>query len=135
VSKKPPHTIRNFDPAEVPETNKTISVAYQAKLESINKRDTSGTGQFTYQSAEHGEVDFSGTGSPTVALSFGFVEKQNKIIYASAHALSTLVSAHVTGVTSTGLTITCRSISGTANLSDVTTSTIKVFYQVIGSNP
>jgi len=120
---------------EIPDLNRTFVRAFQAKLESLYKREPSGINSFGYQSQEHGEVNFSGTGSPTVAQTFSLREKQAKIIYADAHAMSTVVTAHVTDITQTAITIECRTVSGTANLSDVTTATIRVFYKVQGSNP
>ncbi len=132
---KVPKKFMTLDKAEAPDLNRTFARSFQAKVESIHKRETTGITSYGYQSQEHGEVDFSANSSPTVARTFSLKEKQSTIIYADAHALSTLVTAHVTDVTQTAITIECRTVSGTANFSDVTTATIKVFFKVQGSNP
>lgn len=135
MSKKAPHQVNTFSPSEAPKLNQTITQVYQTKVESLNFNQTSGVSQKSYQSMEHGEVNFSGNGSANTVKSFGFGEKQGQIIYATAHASHNRLLASVTDVTLSGLTITLGLISGTANLSDVTTGTIKVWYQVIGSSP
>jgi hypothetical protein len=131
---KPPHQINSLDPREAPSVNQNFTRAYSTRLESINKRDGTATAQFLYQSVEYGEVLFSATGSATVAITYNLAEKQNKIIYAGAHSTVVGINAHVTDITSTALTITIASISATS-VSSVTNDQIKIFYQVVGSNP
>ncbi len=132
---KTPKKFLSLERNEVPEINRTFGRLFQSKKESLWLREGTEINPYSYQSEEHGIVDYSGTGSPTVAQTFSLKEKQNKIIHAIAHAHSTLVTAHVTDVTQTAITIECRTISGTANFSDVTTATIKVHFKVQGSNP
>lgn len=130
-----PYTIKNMSVEEASQLDDSINRLYVNKLESRVKRDTSDNLQVhTYQVGEYGESNFSSNGSATVVKSFAFQETFSTIIYANAHAKSALTSAHVTDVTGSGITITLRSISGTAGLSGVTTATISVFWQVIGAN-
>jgi len=117
---------------EAANANQAFTRVYQAKIESIQKRDGSATAPFLYQSMEHGEVIFSATGSAVVSITYALVEKQNKIIYASAHALNSAITAHVISVTATSITIECNA---TADFSSITTGQVTVYYQVIGSNP
>ena len=131
---KPPHQINKMDPKEAPNVNQNFTRAYATRLESVNKRDGTATGQFLYQSVEYGEVAFSATGSATVTNTYALAEKQNKIIYADAHALNSAIVAHVTSVTATAITIECGYVSG-VDFSDVTTGQVTVYYQVVGSNP
>lgn len=132
---KPQFLVNSFEPKEVPSLNSVITRAYQTRIESIHKRETSGITQYIYQNMEHGEVDFSANGSFATVISYGFQNRQNKIIYVNAHAISSQFSAHVTDVTNTGISITCRPISGTGLFSQVSTATIKVFFQTIGTDP
>jgi hypothetical protein len=118
-----------------PRADQNFSRLYSHKLESRFKKVSSGTLSLLYQSLEAGETTFSATGSATVSKSFGFEEKQGTIVFAMAHAKSPLVTAHVTDVTQTGITIECRTVSGTAAFSAVTTAAISVYYAVIGSSP
>jgi len=119
---------------EATNLNQTITRAYSTRLESINKRTNSSTGQFLYQSTEHGELTFSATGSATVALTHNLIEKQNTIIYVNAHSTMVGINAHVTDITQTAITVTIASVSATS-VSSVTNGQITVYYQVIGSNP
>lgn len=132
---KKPNNLKAFDETTVYAHNQNIDTLYGSKLESRWKREDAGVSSFIYQSQECGEVTFSATGSPTISKSFGFKEKQDTIVFAQAHAKSTLVTAHVTDVTASGITIECRTVSGTGNFSSVTTAVVSVFYSVIGSNP
>lgn len=126
---------RDLSEAETPKLNENLDVLYSHKLESKHLQTSSGTTAYTYQAMEHGLFDFSATGSPTVARSFELSERHGKIVYATAHAKSTLVTAHVTDVTNTSITVECRTVSGTANFSGVTTAAVPVYWQVIGSSP
>ena len=129
--------ITNLEAGSVDIINQNIARAYQVKMGSLYVREDSGINNYTFQSMEHGQVSFTATGSPTIARSFGFQEKQNKIVYANAHAISDKCIACVTDITQTGITITVRTVSGTANFSSVVTATngVSVYFQVVGSNP
>jgi len=137
VTLKVPSQLKSLDASTVPSVNKNFERSFQVKVESIHSYQQSSTAHvpFLYQSMEHGENTYSATGSATITKTFSLKEKQNKIIFVKAHALSTQVSAHVTDITQTAVTIECRTISGTALFSSVTTASVKVFWEVIGSNP
>ena len=113
---------------------RTMTRAYQAKLESRYKRDGTAIQSFIYQSSEHGEVNFSATGSATVTRVFAFKEKQYKVIHATAHATSINTTAHITDVTASQIEITLKSTAAMIS-SVITTSQVRVFYSVTGSNP
>lgn len=157
---KLPYTITKVDDKQVPHMNQNWERLYSHKLESHHKRESTGTTSYVHQFAEHGQVSFSATGSPTVALTFALKEVHENVVYVNAHALSTQVSAHVTDITQTAITITCRvmdakgtdaGVSGTItitdsaatfdltasfsdiNFSNATTASVTVFYQVIGA--
>lgn len=132
---KKPNNTKTFEQTEVVRVNQNFDTLYANKAESRYKTDVSGVNSFIYQAMEHGEVAFSGTGSATVSRTFSLAERHNVIIYANAHARSPLVTAHVVDVTGTSITIECRSVSGTGNFSAVTTATVMVFWQVVGSSP
>lgn len=132
---KAPRRFVSLEEKDAPDLNRTLVRVFQAKIESLHKNENSGIGTFGYQSIEHGEVDFSHTGSATITKTYSLKEKQNKIVYANAHACNNLGVATITDVTQTAVTIVLRTVSGTANLSSVITASVKVFYQVIGSNP
>jgi len=131
---KKPHYIRTFNDQEATKVDENFNRAYTNKIEGRFKRTTSGVESFVFQSIETGEANFSGTGSPTVALTFALAEPMNNVLHVNANAQSTLVTAHVTDVTNTSITITARTVSGTADFGDVTTAVL-VQWMVIGSNP
>ncbi len=126
--------INSFGPETIQPLNNSLDIVYRTRLESVHKNVGSAIKSFNYHVVEHGEVDFSATGSPTITRTFNFKEKKNEIIHYNAHCRSTLALACVTNVTQTAVEITVRTVSGTANFSDVTTA-VKVSYQVIGTQP
>ena len=83
---KPPSLPKRLDESEAPDMARTITRAYQVKLESLQKREDSGIISLTYQTAEHGQVDFSANGSPTTVRTFALAQKYNSIVYVNAHA-------------------------------------------------
>jgi len=116
--------------------NNSLDILYRTRLESLHKFSESGIDSFKYHVAEYGEADFTATGSPTITRSFSYKEKKTEIIHYNAHARSTLAVACVTNVTQTSIEITVRTISGTANFSDVVGAAgIKVSYQLVGTQP
>lgn len=127
------------------EIDHNFQEVYATRLESKWKRDSSGIAAYTFQSQETGEVDFSANGSPVTTLTFALKEKQQTVIYAVAQARSLGVTAHVTDVTQTAITIACaprlvwdQAVSTSLalmNFSQATTATVKVYYCVVGSNP
>lgn len=135
MSLKAPHLFKTLGQEEVPDINQALIRAYQTRVESINKNNAGADQKLTYQSMEHGEVSMSPNGSPTISQVFGLIEKQNTIVYVNAHSTSEDVHAAVTANGNTSITITLRTISGTANFSDVTDGPVTVFYQVVGSSP
>jgi len=132
---KVPFKFLNMKDERAPELNRSFSRAYSTRLESFNVRNSATINARTYQSMEHGEVSFSANGSPVTTLTFALAEKHNTIIYAEAHAISTVVVATVTDITNTSITMAMQNMSAGGDISDVTTDTIKVFYQVVGSSP
>jgi len=132
---KKPHHLKTMESNEAPLLDENTSRLYQNKIESRFSTDNETTTIDSYQSVEHGRLDFSATGSPTIAKTVKTAELHGKIIYATAHAQNTLAIATVTDVTNTSITISLRSISGTANFSSVTTDVVSVYYQIVGSSP
>ena len=137
MATKKPYVIRAMQPNEVTALNENIDRLYAYKLESLFKTEASSTQAraFVYQQMEHGECYFSANGSATVVRTFPLKDTHATVIYANAHAMHTGIAAAVTDVTATSITITARTISGTANFSAVTTATVRVFWQVVGSSP
>jgi hypothetical protein len=123
-----------MSPDETNQLNRSLDILYSNKIEGKWKRETTGIKSYPYWQQEAGEVNFSATGSATVAQTFALQEKHSRIIFASAHAKSTLVHAVVTDVTASSITVTCRTISGTADFSSVTTATIPVFFTILSSD-
>ena len=134
MTARKPFTVKKMTKEEIPQINKTIDVLYTNKLESQWLRSSGSISSYVYQATEHGIVTFSATGSATVAQTFALKEKHNRIVHVHAHASSEVVTAHVTDITKTSISITCRTISGTAGFSAVTSASIPVYYQVIGSD-
>jgi hypothetical protein len=134
VTARKPYNMKKMGPEEGDALNRNLDTIFSHKLESKWKREGTTITPFVYQQQECGEVDFTATGSPTVALTFALQEKHSRVIFAQAHAKSTLVTAHVTDITATSITVTCRTVSGTANFSSVATATVKVFYSVVSSD-
>ena len=89
----------------------------------------------TYQSVEHGDVNFSANGSPATVRTFALIERQNTIVYATAHSTNTDLIATVVDVTKSSIQINVRNNSATNNFSAVTTAAVRIFYQVVGSSP
>ena len=135
MTMKKPTTIKEFSPGTAPKLNQNLDVLYYGKLESRWKRESSGITSYIYQSMETGEVTFSSTGSATISKSFGFKERMGTVVFAIAHSQNINTLATVTDITNTGLTIECRTVSGTADFSAVTTASFSVFFQAIGSSP
>jgi len=129
--------INNFDPTTVQPLNNSLDILYRTRLESVHKAVDSAIKSYNYHVAEYGEVDFTATGSPTITRTFAYKEKKNEIIHYNAHARSTLAIACVTNVTQTSIEITVRTVSGTANFSDVVTAAggVKVSYHLVGTQP
>ena len=133
---KKPHTISKMLPIEAALLEEDLRIAYENKIESRTKRtDSTTVTVLKYQQMEHGEVDFSANGSQATQLTFNLAETHTTIVYAVAHAKSEFITAHVTDITNTAITIVAKPFSSTALFSSVTTATVKVYYQVIGSNP
>jgi hypothetical protein len=134
MTARKPYNIKKMSPEESDPLNRTLDKLYSHKLESKWKRETSGITSYVYQQQECGEAVFSATGSPTVARTFSLQENHSRIIYAMAHAKSTEIIAAVTDVTASSITITCKTVSGTANFSNVTTAVVSVYYTVLSSD-
>ena len=79
---KLPFKFIDLEDDRAPDLNEALNGLYKSRIESVNKRENTGVNSFIYQSIEHGEVFFSANGSALSTLSFGFKEKQSKIIYA-----------------------------------------------------
>lgn len=131
------HTHKSLGATEVHQLNENLDSLYSHKIESrfSYRPSASASVAAIFQAMETGEATFSATGSATVARTFSLAEQHGSILFAQAHAKSTLVTAHVTDVTSTAITIECRTVSGTALFSSVTTASISVWWSVIGSSP
>lgn len=134
MTKKRKYTILSLAATEAPEVNNEFDQVYSSKLES-RQYNSFGTATIApFQMMENGSIYFSATGSPTITQSV-LIEKYNTFVTAHASCRSTLAHAVVTDVTNTSISITLRTISGTANFSDVTTASLIVDYTVIGSKP
>jgi hypothetical protein len=130
-----PFRFKSLLQPDVPQLNRTLSRVYETKLESLYHRSGTSIQALVFQSQETGNVTFSANGSPVVVQTFAFAEKQGKVLFANAHAMSSEICAHITDVTQSQIEITCRPISGTANFSDITTASVRVYFHIIGANP
>jgi hypothetical protein len=133
---RPKHTYRQLDEQEASKLNDDLAQLYKSRVEGYFHREQSSTAiaVFPYQAIETGEVTFSANGSNTVTRSFGFHDAYGKICAYNAHARSVGITAHVVDITSTGITIECKSVSA-SSFSSVTNSPIAVSYYVVGANP
>lgn len=133
---KQPHTIKKVDQSEADFLNRDLQILYESKIESREYNENGSQKDYIYQSIVHGQGVFSATGSATIVRSFGFQNKFNNVLYATAHARSADVTAHITDVTASGVSITLRDADSTAVISaTITTGQITVYYQVVGSTP
>jgi len=132
---KTPFKFLNMKDERAPELNRSFARVYSTRLESFNIRNSGSINVRTYQSMEHGEVSFSANGSPITTRTFALASKHNTIVYAEAHAVSTVVVATVTDITKTSITIAMQNMSAGGDISSNTGDTIQVFYQVVGSSP
>ena len=130
-----PHNIKKVTSEEATMLNENYDRLFQSKLES--RFYTSGSDTFikNYQSMELFRFTASANGSPTTVITVPLKAVHDQVLFAQANAISPLMFAHVTDVTNTSIEVSVRSISGTANFSAVTTATISIQLQVIGSQP
>jgi len=130
---KKAHTITRFNDSAAPLLEENVQRLYVNKVESRFRRDSATVSQFSYQSIEHGLFSVSAAGVSSITTTLPLAETHNTIIWAVAHARSAGITAHVTDVTNTSISVTVTSPAAT--LSAVTTSSFIVQYQVIGSSP
>lgn len=131
-----PNTLTKVDSTEADQLDQNMRVLYENKIESRFQNNNGTNRELTWQSAFHGSVIYSATGSAVVSRSFVIPEKIGTVVYASAHCVHVNLSAHVTDVTQTAITIQVRHADSTATVSSViTTSQVTVYYQVVGSTP
>jgi len=135
VTLKKPHAISKMDQAEASLLEEDLRVLYEHKLESVACTVSASENTMIYQRQEIGENNFSATGSPIVSRTFAFQSTFDQVIYATAHAMSTDITAHVTDVTASSITVAIRDADGTDNICAITTGTIMICFQVVGSNP
>jgi len=135
VTLKKPHNLKTLEKNEATLLDENVGRLYRDKLEGRFATVNSTATLETFQSVEHGRIDFSSTGSPTMAKTIKLADFHGKILYATAHSQDQLAIATVTDVTSTSITLLLRSVSGTANFSSVTTALVSVYYQIVGSSP
>lgn len=132
---KKPNTHKEFKTEEIPKLNQNLDVAFSHKIESLHKRNGTSISPFPYQALETGEITFSPTGSAVASLTYGFFNTFSSMMFASAQAKSTLVSAHITDLTVSSVTVSIRLIDSSGAISSVVPGNITVWYQVIGSSP
>ncbi len=108
-----PNKLKTIEAKDVAHVNQNFEQGFATRLESIHNTTDSGTTPYLFQSMETGQVTYSATNSATVVKSFGFKEKKGTILFAMAHAKHEQFTAHVTDVTSTGITISvvCRPLN------------------------
>lgn len=137
MSLKKPHTLRTNESNEVPHLNINFDTAYRTRVEGLNHRDISSSAVVVYpfQSIETGLANYSATGSPSITKVFALADTYNTILFAQANARHSAIIAQVIDVTRTSISVEARTISGTANFSNVTTASFSVNYLVVGSNP
>jgi len=131
-------TVKKPNQITEPPTDENFNEAFRLKMESqfVYNGSASATVVKSYQSSYSGYFDVSGTGSATVDKTIGFSQRQTDITYVNAHALNTSARAIVTNVTATGITINIAPILlATTAISNVTTATIRVYFELRSSNP
>ena len=133
---KKPWTIKPQDPQKDDRINQNLDVLYKTKLESRWTRKASGSGitSYIYQVMETGKTpDLSANGSANMVVSYGFHEKHGTVIYAQAHSTNPYISANITDVTSTGLSITFTPTLGRTDGTTAATATVLVTAVTISS--
>src|SRR3990167_2024934 len=127
-------TIKAFTPENIPALNDNLDTLFTVKAESRWARNTSEAKGYAFQSFEHGFVNFSANGSAITTRTFALVENKGTIIYACANAMSEQFRSFVTDVTNSHIIIGTTPVSQTDSFSSVTTATVRVFFQVVGSD-
>ena len=137
MSRRKRHTLRSMGREEAPVANLIFDELYRSRIMARYWRDPgqSATVVAPYPIIETGKAFFSGTGSATIVQSFAIREVMSDILFADAHAHDANVIAVITDVTASSVTITARTVSGTANFSAVTSASVGVSWCVIGSTP
>ena len=131
MPRKKVYTPSTMEKNEAPQLERALQDVYTKKLEySLHNSAT-----VTYPYVVTGSTTTSATGSPTITLTINISEAYGTIYYASAQALSDVVTAHVVSLANSSIGVTLRSISGTANFSDVTTAVVSVRYFALGDKP
>lgn len=116
---------------EAPQLERALQDIYTKKVE----HSLHNSAAVTYPYILTGSTTGSATGSPTVALTVNLSESYRNIYFAKAEALSSEITAHVTSLGVSSITVTLRTISGTANFSDVTTAAVSIRYFALGDKP
>lgn len=135
MSSKKKHTIRALEASEAPKVDENFSHLYSVKMEGSQYNDSGTVTVESYQTMECGQARFSANGSAITTRTFALAAKHTSILYADAHAVSSLVEAHVTDVTQTSITIAAFGVTATGNFSAITTASVLVYFQVVGTNP
>lgn len=131
-----PNKLTKVDATEADQLDQNVNLLYENKVESRFQNNNGTNRELTWQSAFHGSVLYSATGSATIARTFSLPEKIGTVVYVSAHCISSELSAHVTDVTQTAVTIVLRDADSSGVVSAIlTTGQVRVYYQVIGSTP
>ena len=132
-----PNIIKSLQDGSVPAVNENFRKLYEKKVEAGRFFDGSSSQTVfkIFPELEVGRLSFSATGSPVVSKVIQFDQPRDTILWVQAHAVSNNITAHISNVTNSQITVSARSISGTADFSDVTTDTVSVFFAVLSSNP
>lgn len=123
-----------YIPKEV-ELEQEIQTLYQSKLEArVYDTELSQTVEPS-QFMVTGVLTFSATGSASVAKTIPITEPNDKTLHVNVGARSLLITAHVTDVTTTAVTITCQGVGGTTFSTSLTSGQVLVDYLIVGTNP
>lgn len=140
MTQKKKHILKGFSLNEIPKLDENFNDLYRNKIESIALYDASASGAAlrSYQAMEHGYAYFSANGSAVTTRTFPVRSQFEQIIYANAHARHSAITARVTDITNTSITIDAVSVSasgGAQAFSLTTTASLTVYWQIIGSSP
>jgi hypothetical protein len=140
MTQKKKHTIKGFSLNDVPKLDENLNDLYRSKIESLNLYDASASGAAIriFQSIEHGYAYFSANGSAVTTRSFPIRSQFEQVIYANAHARHSAITARVTDITASSITIDAVAVSasgGAQAFSLTTTASVTIYWQIIGSAP
>ena len=150
MSRRKPYTLRSLGKEEAAQVNANFDRLYRSTIESTLGYDpaSSATLVKAFQVEETGRWICSANGSPTVVRSFPLRSAMSDLLFAtvsvrnsaaggsaSAGNASAAVTAYITDITASSVSMEVRTFSGGTTFSSVTTASLVVFWRVLASSP